>query len=165
MQVVAYSMNPGRGITTERGTVLLIPVTPRIDSAGSPTLTLAEILLAGPQAQRIPVLPGEVTVSATGKEVGLPASFALNAAHPNPFNPSTTIAYEVPQQAHITLVVYNLLGHEVMRLVDRVQAPGRYRAVWNGRNSHDAGVASGVYVYRLTSSTGYSDAKRVVLVK
>ena len=62
------------------------------------------------------------------------------------------------------MIVYNLLGQEVMRLVDQVQAPGRYQAVWHGVNGQGKGVVSGVYVYRL-SSAGYSETKRMTLLK
>ena len=76
----------------------------------------------------------------------------LAVARPNLFNPSTTIAYEVPEQTHVTLTIYNLLGQEVVRLVDQVQTAGRYEAVWNGTNITGTGVASGVYLYRIVSS-------------
>jgi len=95
----------------------------------------------------------------------LPNSFALHHARPNPFNPSTTIAYEVPEQTHITLTIYNLLGQEVVRLVDQVQAAGRYEVVWNGINTRGAGVASGIYLYRITSGSGYNETKRMTLLK
>ena len=94
-----------------------------------------------------------------------PETFALRANYPNPFNPSTTIAYDVPQQGHIQLIVYNLLGQEVTRLVDQAQAPGRYTATWNGRNTHGLGVASGIYLFRMTSSTGFTQTRRMVLLK
>jgi hypothetical protein len=95
----------------------------------------------------------------------LPNSFALHHARPNPFNPSTTIAYEVPEQTHITLTIYNLLGQEVVRLVDQVQAAGRYEAVWHSTNGRGADVASGIYLYRITSGSGYAETKRMTLVK
>ena len=61
--------------------------------------------------------------------------------------------------------VFNILGQEVIRLVDQVQAPGRYVVTWNGRDEKGAGVSSGVYMYRLTSATGYSDTRRMTLLK
>lgn len=94
-----------------------------------------------------------------------PQAYTMRQNTPNPFNPATAIVYETPQQAHITLTVYNLLGQEVIRLVDRVQAPGRYRIVWHGRNARGQSVASGVYMYRLASSTGYSETKRMTLIR
>jgi hypothetical protein len=61
--------------------------------------------------------------------------------------------------------VYNLLGHKVIRLMDQVQAAGRYEAVWHGVNSRGVGVASGVYLYRIVSGSGYTDTKRMTLLK
>ncbi|MBI4551569.1 MAG: T9SS type A sorting domain-containing protein, partial [Candidatus Latescibacteria bacterium] len=75
------------------------------------------------------------------------------------------LAYEVPKAAHIVLAVYNLLGQEVIRLVDAEQQPGRYELVWTGRTAQGLSVASGVYLYRLTSSTGFSETKRMTLLK
>ena len=68
-------------------------------------------------------------------------------------------------QTHITLTVYNLLGQEVVRLVDQVQAAGRCEAVWNGTNITGAGVSSGIYLYRITSGSGYTETKRMTLLK
>jgi flagellar hook assembly protein FlgD len=130
---------------------------------GSPSLTLTDIILVNPSAQRVEVTPGETTVVV--KDVSIPTSFALDDARPNPFNPSTTIAYEVPEQTHITLTVYNMLGQEVVTLMDQVQAAGRYEVVWNGTNTRGAGVASGIYLYRIVSGSGYVDTKRMTLLK
>jgi len=104
-------------------------------------------------------------IAAGQNSEALPTTFSLSEPTPNPFNPSTTIAYEVPEQTHITLTVYNLLGQEVVRLVDQVQAAGRYEAVWNGTNLTGAGVASGIYLYRITSGSGYIETKRMTLLK
>ena len=69
------------------------------------------------------------------------------------------------EQTHVTLTIYNLLGQEVVRLVDQVQPPGRYEVVWHGNNSRGAGVASGIYLYRIASGSGYTDTKRMTLLK
>jgi hypothetical protein len=94
----------------------------------------------------------------------LPNSFALQHARPNPFNPSTTIAYEVPEQAQITLTIYNLLGQEVVRLVDQVQAAGTYEVIWNGRNVHGQPVGSGIFLYRM-SAGDFQENKKMTLLK
>ena len=61
--------------------------------------------------------------------------------------------------------MYNLLGQKVIRLVDQVKAAGRYEVVWSGTNGRGAGVASGVYLYRIVSGSGYVDTKRMTLLK
>ena len=107
-------------------------------------------------------------ITPTGMEdtprTSLPADFVLHAARPNPFNPGTTISYEVSRSAHVTLVIYNILGQEVVRLVDGQKAAGRYRAFWQGRNTRGHAVASGIYVYRLTAGN-FTGVKRMTLVK
>ncbi len=71
----------------------------------------------------------------------------------------------MPEQTHITFTVYHLLGQQVVRLVDQVQAVGRYEAVWNGTNITGAGVASGIHLYRITSGSGYTETNRMTLLK
>ena len=95
----------------------------------------------------------------------LPADFVLLAARPNLFNPSTTISYEVSRPVHVTLVVYNILGQEVARLVDGQKTAGRYTALWTGRNARGQAVGSGIYLYRLTASSGFSETKRMTMIK
>jgi alpha-tubulin suppressor-like RCC1 family protein len=158
MQVVVYGLTPGAGI--KPGQALYIPVAVR---DGSPSLTLTDIILVNPSAQRVDVTLGETTIVV--KDVAVPTSFALDDARPNPFNPSTTISYAVSEQAHVTLIIYNVLGQQVIRLVDTDHVQGNYSVVWNGSNDRGLSVASGVYVYRITSSTGYTDTKRMTLLK
>ena len=162
LRFVVYDTRADGRIAQPDGPMLLIPVTGMTDEQGS--VTLSGVRLANRSAQSIPVTAGNMTVSLLSR-AGAPQSFGLHQAAPNPFNPSTTIVYEVPQQAHITLTVYNLLGQEVVRLVDQAQAPGRYQAVWNARNGQGQTVASGVYLYRITTNTGFTQAHRMTLVK
>ena len=161
MHVVLYSLSPGISTQPGTGVVLVIPISPIGGDMDGSALTLSSVVLADVSANLLPVTLGESTVRATT----LPGNFALMTATPNPFNPSTTIAYETPQQTHITLTVYNLLGQEVIRLVDEVKAGGRYSVTWNGQNAHGLSVASGVYLYRLTSAAGSSEMKRMTLLK
>jgi hypothetical protein len=165
LRVVVYPLQPGAGLSAGRQVAFYVPVTLRQGAEGTPELSLSEVVLAGAQAQRLPVQVGTVRVDVSGKGAGLPLAFSLGQARPNPFNPSTTISYEVPQSAHIRLIVYNLLGQEVVRLVDGMQPAGRYEAIWDGRNGRGQGVASGVYVYRMTSSSGFAAVRRMTLVK
>ena len=88
-----------------------------------------------------------------------PLLFALEQNFPNPFNPSTTIRYELAQDVHVTLVVYNSIGEQVATLVDARQAAGRYDASFNASN-----FASGIYFYRLEAGD-FVDVKRMALLK
>ncbi len=92
---------------------------------------------------------GQVTIlspmDAEDGFAGLPRVLDLNQNYPNPFNPATTIAFSLPERAHATLKVYNILGQEVVTLVDDVLSPGPHEVRWNASDR-----ASGVYFYRLT---------------
>jgi hypothetical protein len=89
----------------------------------------------------------------------LPKGFALEQNFPNPFNPSTTIQYNIPQTEKVVLKIYNLLGQEVRTLVNEVQMPGTYHAVFDA-----AHLASGVYFYRLQVGE-FSEVKKMVFIK
>jgi hypothetical protein len=162
LRVLIHGITPETRVPVDQSPVLLIPITLLHD--GRVGLTLTEAVLADWRAQIVPVQYGMVTQTLT-RGADVPGTFSLAIARPNPFNPSTTIAYEVPQPAHMTLVVYNLLGQEVVRLVDQVQQSGRYTATWNAVNTQGHTVASGVYMYRITSSTGYAQSQRMTLLK
>ncbi|GEM_PF-2284796 len=79
----------------------------------------------------------------------IPATFALMQNFPNPFNPSTSIRYALPVDARVTVKVFDLLGREVVTLVDDVQAAGAQTLTWNGLNSTGSQVSSGIYMYRM----------------
>ncbi len=76
----------------------------------------------------------------------LPAEFSLAANYPNPFNPATTITFDVPVASQVRLTVFDVTGRRIASLVNREFAPGRHQVVWDAR-----GVASGLYFYRLES--------------
>jgi len=102
---------------------------------------------------------------------GLPAVFALSQNYPNPFNPLTIVNYQLPSDNHVTLTVYNILGQEVVRLVDGLQQAGYHSAVWDGRNATGVLVSSGVYIYRIEAmpalggKSEFVQQKKMVLVK
>ena len=92
--------------------------------------------------------------------VGAPADFTLSQNYPNPFNPSTTISFSVPEKSFVTLKVYNILGKEVTTLVNSIKDAGNYNI------NFDAGrYSSGVYFYRLSTGTGKSFVKKMILLK
>jgi hypothetical protein len=89
----------------------------------------------------------------------LPDRFALHQNYPNPFNPKTGVRFQVPGVSDVKLVVYDLLGREVAVLVNEKKAPGRYEVQFDGK-----GLASGVYLYRLTAGT-FSQVRKMVLLR
>ena len=95
---------------------------------------------------------------------GIPGSFELFDNYPNPFNPSTTIQYSIPTQSIVKLKVFDMLGKEIMTLVNEEQIAGTYQVQWNGRDGMGSVVPSGVYFYRLEGS-GIVKAKKLVLLK
>lgn len=99
-----------------------------------------------------------------GPAPGRPAVTAMTSVHPNPFNPRTTIAFELATGGRTLVAIYNLRGERVRTLVDDVQAAGRHEAVWDGRDDTGAGVSSGVYVARLEAE-GVRQARKLVLVQ
>jgi len=93
-----------------------------------------------------------------------PESTILLQNYPNPFNPTTTISYQIPKSGSVKLEVYNLKGQLVKTLIDDTQNSGIHGIIWNGTDSHNRNVASGVYLYRL-SSINNVQTKRMLLMK
>lgn len=83
----------------------------------------------------------------------LPVKFGLLQNYPNPFNPETTIQYHLGQPGHVMLSVYDMMGEEVIQLVNEKSSPGRYEVHWGGRDKKQTPVASGVYFSKLTIKT------------
>lgn len=101
--------------------------------------------VAGFAQNQLQSLEGQANESADSP--GLAASQGIIMAnYPNPFNPSTTIRYQLPNAGHVTLKVYDMLGREVATLVDGVKEVGSYSATFDGEK-----LASGVYIMRLVA--------------
>ncbi len=83
---------------------------------------------------------------------------------PNPFNPVTRIRYWVARDGRVRITIYDLRGRRVRDLVNEVRPAGRYVAVWDGRDDGGRGVASGVYLYRL-STGGFGAVRKMLLLK
>lgn len=93
-----------------------------------------------------------------------PASFDLAQNVPNPFNPTTTISFQMPQAGQVRLAIYNALGQEVQTLVQEFRDAGHHTVAWNGRDALGRQVASGVYFYRLEAD-GFHQTRRMMMLK
>jgi len=94
----------------------------------------------------------------------MPSDYGLDQNLPNPFNPSTTIKYQLPASGDVSLVIYNLLGQQIRSLVKETLDAGFHSIVWDGKNQLGHQVASGVYIYRLQSGD-FTTARRMMLLK
>ena len=74
---------------------------------------------------------------------------SLNQNYPNPFNMSTLISYSLPNEARVSIVIYNIQGQKILNLTDENKKPGSYNVIWHGTDFNGQDVASGVYVYKL----------------
>ena len=93
-----------------------------------------------------------------------PAVVRLAQNHPNPFNPSTTISFELPQTGQVELAVYALDGRRITTLLSGEMAAGPHQVIWNGRDDRGQQVASGTYFYRLQAGV-QELTRRMVLIK
>ncbi|NIR51583.1 T9SS type A sorting domain-containing protein [candidate division KSB1 bacterium] len=95
---------------------------------------------------------------------GIPKTIKLDQNFPNPFNPQTTIQYELPKSSHVTLIIHNLLGQQVKTLVDAKQQAGVYSVKWEGKDDLERDVASGIYLYKL-QTPGFSKVRKLTLLR
>lgn len=94
----------------------------------------------------------------------VPTEFALHNNYPNPFNPTTTIAYDLPQDGTVRLIIYDVMGREVTRLVNGFTPAGYHNVRWDARNALGEQVSAGVYFYHLQSGA-YVKTQKMVLLK
>ncbi len=101
-----------------------------------------------------------IVSSIENRELNLPTEYVLDQNFPNPFNPTTTISYQLPYASDVELSIYNLLGQKVATLVSERQQVGHYQVSWNA-----GGFASGVYYYILRTDAGFVQSRKLLLLK
>ena len=143
-------------------------------SVSGGTIDTAGVFIAGEEL-------GDVTITATNPETGIfgmtvvqiipsagiqannqnlmPLDFFLSQNYPNPFNPQTTISYGVKDQCHVDLIVYDIRGREVIKLVDETKQPGYHQTTFNAGH-----LASGLYLYRIQMKD-FVKVKKMVLLE
>jgi len=102
-------------------------------------------------------------------DVDTPTEFALQQNYPNPFNPTTTIKFSLPVNSDVKLIVYNLLGQEVVTLLNEDRSAGTHSIVWNSSNTNGVKLSSGVYFYELKANGinggSFQEIRKMVLLK
>jgi PKD repeat protein len=93
----------------------------------------------------------------------VPQEFNLGN-HPNPFNPTTDISFTLPEPSYVTLTIYNVVGQQVITLVDGYRTAGPHTVTWSGRSANGEAVSSGIYFYRLEAGEK-AISKKMLLLK
>jgi hypothetical protein len=142
------------------------PVSYTFVSRDGAYVSLSAVDVSAPLTGTIPITKNTtwgpaVFTPATGisTTTEVPKAFSLEQNYPNPFNPATSIRYGLPQQMHVSLDVYNLIGQKVATLVNGNQSAGFHEVHFNGAN-----LPSGVYFYRITADN-YVKTLKMVLTK
>ncbi len=119
-----------------------------------------------PYQARVFVLADSILsgIAVPEQQPGAPKTFALYRNFPNPFNPTTTIAFDIPRTVKVKLEIYNILGQRVATLMDKPLPAGRYQVQWNGRNHQGVPVSSGIYILHFKAGQ-FVKNRRMILLK
>ena len=155
---IAWSSFGGGFSVSASATTQLISLTgiPLISSATGPSTVIKSGFLAG--------LLVPSSVNAINSLTGVPLEFALHQNYPNPFNPETTLGFALPKATRISLVIYDIGGREISKLIDESMGAGHYQIQWDGKSSYGETVPSGVYIAVL-STREYVNSIKLVLMK
>jgi len=97
-------------------------------------------------------------------DTNISVTYQLHGNYPNPFNPSTTIDFDMALNGHVSIEIYNIKGQRVKEVASGNYSAGRHSVVWNGDDTAGRSVGSGVYFYRMTTD-GYSSVRKMLLMK
>jgi hypothetical protein len=161
-RVLMFGMNGEKILDvnqTRIGDLIDVNFTPANKFSGSSLVELKDVTLAGQAGE-------EVSVSTASYEVSFvtPQKTSLSENYPNPFNPSTTIDYQIAEPGKVSIIVYDLKGAEVNILVNQYQDAAYHSVVWNGLNDNGLAVASGRYILKM-NAPGYSETITMTLLK
>jgi glycosidase len=102
-------------------------------------------------------------------KVPINGSYFLDQNYPNPFNPTTTINFEVAESSHVSVKVFDIIGREIIELVNEKKGPGSYKIKWNGKDSSGISVSSGVFIYEIKATSGgkmvFHQSRKMVLIR
>jgi hypothetical protein len=109
-------------------------------------------------------IPIVVQVVSTEPEHSIPEEFAIHQNHPNPFNPTTILRYDLPEDANVNINIYDMMGRVVSNLVSSQQRAGYKSIQWNATNNIGQPVSAGLYLYTIQAGK-FRQTKKMVLLK
>ena len=177
-----FKLLPNDPLQDERNLLMVFPVDGEIQILGGqaggsayPNSMLAQLRFAHVSGtSRGNFIVESANVSLTGGTIGqperlgghrvemLPAEFSLEPNFPNPFNPTTSIRYNLPAGARVTLEIFNSIGQRIRTLADGAHQPGSYAVEWDGMDQHRTAVAAGLYFYRLHAGDQVQTRKMIL---
>jgi hypothetical protein len=119
--------------------------------------------------QKLNPVPGamqspQIQIATAIPATPLPTEFALEQNHPNPFNATTSIRYQLPQKCHVSIAIYNMLGQKIRTLLqNQFHQAGIHAIPWDGNNDLGQEVGSGIYLYQLHAGDFVTSKKLVVM--
>ncbi len=161
------AMDFEEGMSPERRSLLLVSYEGEaIESGRQDVIKLSDYtdLDVALEAVEAATPDGVVVRASKVEHEALPAEFILHQNEPNPFNPVTSISFDLSSRAFVTLTVYNVLGQAVVQLADEMFPAGRHEVIWDGLDARGSSVASGIYLYRLQAGQ-YGATRKMVLLK
>ena len=97
-------------------------------------------------------------------EADKPSGYSLLQNYPNPFNPVTKLRYDLPENSHVNITIYDMLGRAVKTMVNQHQNAGHRSIIWDGTNDYDNTVSTGIYLYQIQAGA-YTRTKKMVFLK
>ena len=97
-------------------------------------------------------------------DVQSPSSFKLYSNYPNPFNPVTSLSYDLPKNSYVSIIIYDMLGNVINNLVKSNQSSGFKSVQWNATNNQGEPVSAGVYIYSIEAGE-FRQTKKMILLK
>ena len=158
-RVIMFSMQ-GERIMLGSENLAIIDIKFDAPYSGQANVSISDLILAGENGLKI---DGDCC-SDYNLNAGMPLETSLNKNYPNPFNPSTTIPFQINQNGYVSLKVYDMSGSLVKTLVSDYRDAGTYEIVWNGLNNDGQQVASGQYILQM-SAPEYTNTLQMTFIK
>lgn len=160
LKILIYSL-AGNSIANSDQPIFYLPVTVKNNIVDGNLVNLENVILLGENC-RVFTLTDVEEINAPQNLI--PDSYSLFQNYPNPFNLKTEISYQIPEASAVNLSIYNLLGEEIITLVDKQQDAGKYKVLWDGKDKNGTVLPTGVYLYRVQTDQ-YAKSRKLTILK